>query len=380
MDPILTGSVADQRRDRTSVKWRLWGPDVLPLWVAEMDARPCPAVIDAVTAAVRRGDTGYPLGGPYADAVASFAADRWGWTVDPKATIGAADVMIGIEALIRVLTRPDGAVILSPPVYDSFFGFVATSGRRRIDAPLGSSRRLDLDALDRAFAEATTGGEPAAYLLCNPHNPVGTVHTRAELASLAALADEHGVTVISDEIHAPLVFSDSTPFTPWLTVSGRGFTALSASKSWNLAGFKAALVLGAPESVADLRRVHEVHTHGVGHLGSIAHVAAFTGGRDWLDQVVRELDANRDLVGRLVAERLPGVTMHRPEATYLAWLDFRGAGLGDDPATVLRERAGVALSSGPSYGAEAGKGFARLNFATSPEILYEAIDRIARAL
>lgn len=261
MDRLLAASVADQRRDRTSVKWALWGPDVLPLWVAEMDARPCPAVVEAVTAAVRRGDTGYPLGGPYAAAMAGFAADRWEWTIDTAATAGVADVMIGVEIVIRTVTDPQGAVVVSPPAYDSFFGFVATTGRRRIDAPLTADFRLDLDALDAAFGEAVAGGRRAAYLLCNPQNPTGTVHTREELAAVAALADRHGITVIADEIHAPLVYAAGPRFVPYLTVADRGFSVWSASKAWNLAGFKAALVIAAPGSVTDLRAIHEVHTH-----------------------------------------------------------------------------------------------------------------------
>lgn len=382
MGRILTGTVDDLRRDRTSVKWRLWGPEVLPLWVAEMDARPCPPVVEAVTAAVRRGDTGYPMGGAYAAALAGFARDRWGWEIDPGATTGSADVMIGIESLIRSLTGPSGAVVLSPPCYDSFFGFVATTGRRLVPAPLSEDGRLDPTALATAFRDARLGGERAAYLLCNPQNPTGTVHTRDELQMLAGLADEFGVTVIADEIHAPLVYpsDEGSAFTPWLTVARRGFSVWSASKAWNLAGFKAALTIAGEDSLDDLRRVHEVHSHGVGHIGAIAHIAAFTEGRGWLDQVVAELDDNRHLLARLVAEQLPGVTMRVPDATYIAWLDFRtiGAGaLGDDPATVLRERAGVGLSSGPNYGAEAGRGFARLNFATSPEILSEAVARMA---
>ena len=380
MERILDGSWAEHSRQRTSIKWSLWGPDVLPLWVAEMDAKPCPAVVEAVTSAVARGDTGYAVEGRYAVALADVAAHMWGWTIDPANTLGTADVMIGIEAVLRRVTSPGGSVIVSPPCYDSFFGFVATTGRRRVDAPLSETGRLDLETLATAFGEASAAGERSAYLLCNPANPTGTVPTVEELRALAALADEHGVTVVSDEIHAPLVHPGSAPFTPWLTVSERGFAVLSASKAWNLAGFKAALVVAGAGSVADLRGIHEVHTHGVGHLGAIAHIAAFRHGRDWLAQVRSELDSNRALLATLLAEHLPTVQWRVPEATYLAWLDCRELGLGDDPATWWREHAGVALSSGPNYGASAGRGFARLNFATSPQILTEAVERMARAV
>ncbi|HQY96694.1 MAG TPA: aminotransferase class I/II-fold pyridoxal phosphate-dependent enzyme [Phycicoccus sp.] len=377
MERILGGSWDEQRQRRTSIKWSLWGPEVLPVWVAEMDAAPCPAVVEAVTSAVRRGDTGYAVEGRYAVALAAYARDTWGWEVDTALTMGTADVMIGIEAILRQVTTPGGAIVVSPPTYDSFFGFVATTGRRRLDAPLSPEGRLDLPVLDRAFGEATAGGERAAYLLCNPANPVGTVPTPEELRALAALADEHGVTVVSDEIHAPIVHPGGAAFTSWLTVSDRGFSALSASKAWNLAGFKAALVIAGAGSADDLQGIHEVHTHGVGHIGAIAHMAAFADGRDWLAQVKGELDDNRHLLRRLLSEHLPQVRMRVPDATYLAWLDFRTMDLGEDPAAVIRERAKVAMSSGPNYGAEAGRGFARFNFATSPEIITEAVERMA---
>jgi len=376
--PLLGATEAELRRTRTSVKWVAYPPDVLPLWVAEMDAAPCRAVADAVSAAVRRGDTGYGWGPRYAAALAGYAGEAWGWEIDTSASMIVPDVMIGASELLRLLTDEGGPVVVSPPVYDSFFGFVDAIGRRRVDAPLTSAGRLDPEALRTAFREATAGGVRAAYLLCNPHNPTGTVHSRAELASLAALAEEHGVRVVADEIHAPLVYPGGDGFTPYLTVPGaeRGFSVFSPSKGWNLAGLKSALAVAGAGAVDDFRQLHEVNTHGSSHIGAIAHVAAMADGRDWLNRLLGELDANRTLLGRLLAEHLPGVRWHAPEATYLAWLDCRELGLGDDPAQVFRERGRVALGSGPWYGRE-GRGFARLNFATSPQILEDAVRRMA---
>ena len=381
-DPLLGASEAELRRDRTSVKWVAFPPDVLPLWVAEMDVRACPAVVDAVCAAVRRGDTGYGWGPRYAAAVSRYAASAWGWELDPSAAMVVPDVMIGCAELLRLLTDEGGPVVVSPPVYDSFFGFVDAIGRRRVDAPLTADGRLDPDTLRTAFREVTARGERAAYLLCNPQNPTGVVHSPAELAELAALAEEHGVRVVSDEVHAPLVYAGSPPFTPYLTVPGaeRGFAVFSPSKGWNLAGLKSALAVAGPGALEDLRRLPEVHTHGSSHLGAIAHVAAMDDGREWLAQVLGELDGNRALLRRLLDEHLPGVRWVAPQATYLAWLDCRALGLGDDPAAVFRSRGRVALGSGPAYGREVGRGFARVNFATSPEILEEAVRRMASVL
>ena len=377
--PVLGSSDVQLRRDRTSVKWVAFAPDVLPLWVAEMDADPCPAVVDAVTAAVRRGDTGYAWGPRYAAAVARYASATWGWEVDTSAAMIVPDVMIGAAELLRLLTDEGGPVIVSPPVYDAFFGFVEAIGRRRVDAPLDATGRLDPEVLASAFGAATARGERAAYLLCNPQNPTGTVHSAAELATVAALAEEHGVRVVADEIHAPIVYAGGPAFTPYLTVPGaeRGFSVFSPSKGWNLAGLKSGLAMAGPGAVDDLRRLHEVHTHGSSHVGSIAHIAAMDDGREWLAQLLSELDRNRALLGRLLTEHLPMVRWRPQDATFLAWLDCRELGLGDDPAAAFHSRGRVALGSGPTYGPVDGKGYARLNLATSPAIVTEAVRRMA---
>lgn len=375
---LLKGDAAHWRSRRTGVKWGLYGEDVLPLWVAEMDAEPCEPVVEAVAAAMRRGDTGYPLGRAFVEAGAAYAVDTWSWTIDRTRASSVADVMIGVSEIVRSVTDPGGPVVLSSPVYNAFFDFLGMLGRRVVDARLTLDGRLDPDALDRAFAKATAGGERTAYLLCNPHNPTGTVHTRAELESLAEIAHRHGVTVVADEIHAPIVHEGA--FTPYLTVDGgqRGVSLISASKAWNLAGLKAALVVTGAEALPGTT-LHEVHSHGASHLGQIAAVAAWTEGRGWLDRVTREIGANRLLLNRLLAEHLPQVRYAVPASTYLAWLDCRGLGVGPDPASVFRERGRVAFSSGPTFG-ETGEGFVRVNLATSPEILTEAVARMVEAL
>ena len=371
-----------QRHDRTSVKWKLW-PDALPLWVAEMDARPCGPVVDAVAGAMRRGDTGYTLGTDYIDAFGSWAQDAWGWSLGGVRAQVVGDVMSGVVEAIRLGTDHAGPVVVSPPVYNSFYLAIEGSGRRVVEAPMAGSAaegyRLDAGALEKAFADATRSGERAVYVLCNPQNPTGTVHGRPELEELARLAGRYGVRVIADEIHAPLVYAPAE-FVPYLTVDPTAVAIHSPSKGWNLAGLKSALYLVGDDRATAFPQVAEIFTHAASHLGVIAHTAALREGREWLADLLSDLDDNRRLLGRLLADRLPAVGYHLPDATYLAWLDLRALGLGDDPAVALRERAGVALSSGPDYWPDGGRGFARLNFATSPEILTEAIERIARAL
>jgi cystathionine beta-lyase len=378
-------------RQRTSMKWQAYPADVLPLWVAEMDVPLAGPIVDRLTAAIAAGDTGYPSGHGYADAVAGFARDRWGWGgIEPDRTALVPDVMLGIVEVLRLITRPGDAVVVTPPVYAPFYAFIAHADRRVVEAPLTSDGRLSLATLQAAFEELPGR---TVLLLANPHNPTGVVHTRAELEAVADLAGRYGVRIISDEIHAPLVLPGAS-FTPLLSVPGSAdsFALFSASKGWNLAGLKAALLVAGPGALADLARLPEEVGHAPSHLGVLAHTAAFADGGEWLDGLLAGLDANRTLLARLVADKLPALRMLRPEATYLAWLDCRSLGLHqpDDgairivselagPARVFLDSGRVALSSGHVFGA-GGAGFVRLNFATSTAILTEAIDRMAAAV
>jgi cystathionine beta-lyase len=364
-------------RVRQSIKWRQYPPDVLPLWVAEMDVHLAEPVVEALVHAAYLGDTGYPVAGPYIESVVAFAAARWAWRIDPAAAMVVPDVMNGAMEAIRVLTEPGDAVVVNAPVYGPFRIFSHNTQRRIVEAPLSADARIDLDTLAEAYAEARAGGRPAAHLISNPHNPTGTVHTAAELAAVAALAAEHGIRVVVDEIHAPLVYPGAT-FVPYLTVpgAGAGFSLLSASKAWNLAGIKAAVLVAGDDARADLARVPKEVSFGASHLGLLAQTAAYRDGGPWLDALVASLDANRQLLATLLAERLPTVGYRPPAATYLAWLDCRALGLGDDPSAAFLERGRVAFSPGPSFG-PGGEGYARLNFATTPAILEEAVDRMA---
>jgi cysteine-S-conjugate beta-lyase len=368
---ILSATLDELRATRTSVKWRAHPEEVVPVWVAEMDAEPCPAVVEAVTAAVRRGDTGYSWGPPLVEAFAGFARRRWGWEVDPARVLQVPDVMIGIEEVIQARVPDNGAVVVSPPVYESFFGFIASTRRRLLEAPLTPEHRLDPDALRVAFEEAGVG---SAYLLCNPQNPTGTVHTRQELVMVAELAEEHGILVVSDEIHAPLVQAGST-FTPYLSLpeAGRGLAVVSGSKAWNLSGLKAALLVAGHQTGHGL---HEVVTHGAQHLAVIAQTAAYEHGEGWLDQLLEELADRRQLLVELLGEHLPEVVVAPSEATYLSWLDCTALGL-DDPAATFLER-GVAVVPGARYDARA-TGWVRFNHGTSPDVLREAVRRMAGA-
>ncbi|MFF4403144.1 MalY/PatB family protein [Streptoverticillium reticulum] len=378
--PLQQLSLTDLRL-RTSAKWRVHGPDVLPLWIAEMDVPLAEPITRALTEALAHGDTGYAAGTAYAEAYDGFARERWGWDgVAADRTSLVADVMTGAVEVLRLVTGPGDAVVVNSPVYPPFYGFVGHMDRRVVEAPLGTGHRIDPDALEAAFREATAGGRRAAFLLCSPHNPTGTVHTRDELAAVAELAGAYGVRVVADEIHAPVVLPGAE-HVPFLSVPGAegAFALLSASKAWNLAGLKSALAVAGPAAAAELARLPLVVSHGPSHWGVIAHSAALRHGGAWLDGVLTGLDANRKLFAGLLAEHLPGVRYRQPDGTYLAWLDCRDLGLGDDPAAVFLERGRVALAGGTPFGT-GGAGHVRVTLATSPEILTEAVRRMAAAL
>lgn len=233
----------------------------------------------------------------------------------------------------------------------------------------------DLDVMEAAFARP----DVTAYLMSNPHNPTGTVASAETLSRIAELSARFDVAVISDEIHAPLVLPGAE-HVPYLTVAGDDANAvalLSASKAWNIPGLKCSQLISTDLTAQTvMARIPMEVTYGSGHLGAIAAVAAYRDGGPWLADVVGIIDGNRRLLADVIADEMPRAWYRPPEASYLAWLDLSAYDLGDDPAAILVERAKVALSSGPIFGA-AGAGFVRLNFATSPAILREVVSRVA---
>jgi cystathionine beta-lyase len=380
MTDLLPVEPLHRLRERRSAKWRAYGPEVLPLTIAETDFALADAVREALTEAVGRSDTGYamPTDG-LGEALAAFADRRWGWQIAPEAVTATTDVSAAVVEMLRLLTKPGDRVVINTPVYPPFFDWLEEARTELHDVPLAHTEedgwRLDLPALDRAFAT-----KPGAFVLCNPQNPVGRVHSPEELAAVVELATRHQVPVISDEIHAPLALPGAT-FTPFLTVPGAaeiGVSVVSASKAFNLAALKCATVVTGSQRMRDLVAQMPPDTPWrTGHFGVLATIAAYTHGDAWLERLLATLDDRRTLLGKLVRDRLPEVSWRPPQATYLAWLDCRELGSG----TVPRDRflaAGVALEPGTRFGEHSG--YVRLNFGTSAEVLELAVDRMASAL
>ncbi len=371
-------------RERPGAKWQRYGPDILPLWVADMDFEPAPPVLEALADQIRTGDLGYsmkPSPSPVAAAFASWMSRRHGWEIDPRDVMVTQDVIQALQTSIHLFSDPGDGVAIQTPIYPPFLASVESLGRRLIDNPLRrgpDGYELDLEGLRRSLETSSC----SILLLCNPHNPTGRVFTVDELASLAALAEEFDLTVISDEIHADLVFEGST-HTPFASLPGtadRTVTLNSATKSFNIAGLRCAVAHVSSGTLRD--RFASLPGHifgGVNVFGARATEAVWRDGSDWLAGLMDHLSLMRKLVVAGVANHLEGAEIVAPEATYLSWIDCRGMDLPVEPSRFFLKEAGVALNPGPDFGT-GGQGHVRLNFATSSEIITEAFERIARAL
>ena len=373
----------DALRARPLLKWRHYDADVLPLWVADMDF----PVAEPIRAALRSyadGDLfGYPewSGLPgLREAVCDRLERRSGWRVDPDAVWIVPGTVAGLFGAVKAFASQGDGVLAPTPLYPPFRFATERQGRRFQTADLRETDagwRLDLDALDAAIDPSTR-----LLALCHPHNPTGRVFDRAELEALAQRVLEHRLFAVSDELHADLNYGSA--HVPFASVSPevarRTVTLVGPTKAFNLAGLKIGFAVA--EDPAVMERFKEAMFGFAMPAPSVSQAGALAAVRDadaWLDDTLAYLKGNRDRVAEVVRDRLPGVRVHPPEATYLAWLDFRETPLADDPAAVLLERARLGLNDGASYG-DAGRGFARLNFATSRAIVDEALARIARAL
>jgi cysteine-S-conjugate beta-lyase len=369
----------EQLRQRSSTKWRKYPAEVLPLFVAETDYALAPAITDVLVRAVQLGDTGYTPPEPgVREAFVDFARRRFAWEVDPSSVFWTGDVMMGVVEILRRVIEPGDRVVVMTPVYPPFFDTVEEAGGVVERVPLARTEigwEIDLRGVEAALA-----GGARAVLLCNPHNPTGTVHTPENLAALADIAAGHDATVVSDEIHGPLAH-ERHPFTPFLRASpaaaGVGYAVTSASKTYNLAGLKCAVMIagGAPQAKV-LRSLPAEVEWRTGLFGALANVAAFSADSDaWLDSLLAALAHNRRLLADLLTAYLPEARFLPPDAGFLAWVDVSAYGWGDNPAMKIRRDARVALHHGPLFGQE-GVGHVRINFGCSPELLTEAVRRM----
>ena len=376
-----------QKRGNRNAKWSKYAAETLPAWVAEHDFRPPPVVLDAMRTTIDWGDFGYhDLEEDVGVAFAGWAAERYGWSPDPGFVHTCVDVLQGVTAAITALAEPGAGVILTPPIYHIFLQICPTARRPQLEWLMrhdpGQGWHLDPDDL-----EALVRREPGAQVLlwCHPHNPTGWVAGTEVLERIVELAHAYDFYVVSDEIHADLVYGDSAaPFTPMLTIPGaaeRVVTVTSPAKTFAMSGLRCAVMAYGDRGLR--RRVREAHPPLLlGHAartGIDATVAAWCHGAAWADGLLAHLTELRDhLTARLSAEA-PAVRIHRPDSTFLAWLDVSACGLGDAPAARLLDDAGVAVSEGTEFGTN-GDGHVRLNFGTPLDVLDEILDRLLPCL
>lgn len=379
----VTFPTLEQLRARRTLKWTAYPEDVLPLWVAESDATTCPAVFDAVEQAVRDEHFGYPARSiaELTEATSTWSTARYDWTPNPDNIFPIADVVRGVTLAVERFTPADSAIVLPVPAYMPFFEVGPALGRetRFINTVVSDDYTgPDLEALEKEFAAGA-----GSLILCNPNNPLGFTYNSESLVKITDLAEKYGARVISDEIHAPVVHDGV--HIPAASVSATAnkvtITVTATSKGWNTAGLKCAQFIFNDDDAAVWRTFPHIVHEGASILGLVAATAAYRDGGPWLDNFLKILRKNRDTIATRLAEFAPQARFTPPAASYLGWIDLSDvAGIDiDNPSEWLLKNAKVALNPGTAFG-PGGEGHVRINFATSPAIIGEALDRIERAL
>lgn len=368
------------RRATNSYKWDSAPEGALPMWVADMDFRTAPAIIDALQKRVAHGIFGYTrVPDAYYDAVTSWFSRRHGWNIDREWIIYTSGVVPAVSAVIKALTVPGDKVIVQTPVYNCFFSSIRNNGCEIVSNPLrrtADTYEMDLDALERCAADPRA----KVMLLCNPHNPAGRVWTPDELTRLGNICLRNGVTVVSDEIHCELVYQ-GFKYTPFASLSDaflhRSVTCVSPSKAFNIAGLQIANIVAFDndlrsriDKAININEVCDVNPFGVA-----ATIAAYNEGEEWLNQLVDYLHGNYEAMAEFCRRELPEFPITRLEGTYLVWMDCSSLGMPSDALEhALLDDARLWLNAGTMYGAE-GEGYMRWNIACPRSVMLDGLNR-----
>ena len=369
------------RRRTDSYKWdSSEDPDILPLWVADMDFRTAPAIIEALQKRVAHGIFGYTrVPQEYYDAVTGWFSRRHGWDIDKDWIIYTTGVAPAISAVIKAITVPGDKVLLQGPVYNCFYSSIRNNGCETVSNALvnnGGRYGIDFEDLESKAADPKV----KAMIVCNPHNPVGRVWTRDELVRIGEICLKNGVVVISDEIHCELVYPGHK-YIPFASISEEfqkhSITCISPSKSFNIAGLQIANIVcrdgqmrAKIDKAININEVCDVNPFGV-----IATVAAYRQGEEWLTRLISYLKGNRDFMAAFCKERLGEFPLSETEGTYLVWMDCRSSGMDSKMLEErLKDEAGLWLNAGSMYGPE-GEGFIRWNIACPRSILEQGLER-----
>ena len=366
------------RRATNSYKWDSAPEGVLPMWVADMDFRTAPAIIDALQKRVAHGIFGYTrVPDAYYDAVTSWFCRRHGWDIDREWIIYTSGVVPAVSAVIKALTVPGDKVIVQTPVYNCFFSSIRNNGCEIVSNPLrrtADTYEMDFDALERCAADPRA----KVMLLCNPHNPAGRVWTPDELTRLGNICLRNGVTVVADEIHCELVYQ-GFKYTPFASLSDaflhRSVTCVSPSKAFNIAGLQIANIVAFDndlrsriDKAININEVCDVNPFGVA-----ATIAAYNEGEEWLNQLVDYLHGNYEAMAEFCRRELPEFPITRLEGTYLVWMDCSSLGIPSDALEhALLDDARLWLNAGTMYGAE---GYMRWNIACPRSVMLDGLNR-----
>lgn len=375
-----------ERRGSDSGKWHYFGEDVLPMWVADMDFRSPEPITKALHERIDHGVFGYGLDSPkLKEVICARMQHLYNWTITPEDIFFLPGLVCGLNVVSRAIGEKGDGVLTTVPVYPPF-----------LTAPTNQEHTLHVAALDEhvagqqihytvnydAFAAAIQPNT-RLFLLCNPHNPIGRAFTREELLRMAAICQQHDLIICSDEIHADLLLGGARHI-PIASldpeIAQRTVTILAPSKTYNLPGLGCSLaIIQNPELRRQVQKAAAGIVPHVNILGYVAAIAAYSECDDWLDQLRTYLTANRDFMVTYLKEQLPAIRTTVPEATYLAWLDCRAAGIEGNPQKFFLEKAKVALNDGPMFG-QGGAGFVRLNFGCTRATLEQGLAQMAAAL
>jgi cysteine-S-conjugate beta-lyase len=371
------------RRGTDSIKWGIFDPDVLPMWIADMDFPAPSSIIDAMHQRIRHGVFGYPKEPPeIREVVVSWILRRYNWKVKPEDLMFLPNVAVGFNLAIQAIGNPGKGLLFQPPIYFPILDVPRNAGMEARPSGLirarNGSYEIDFDDVKKA-----AGNNCSAFILCNPHNPVGRVFDRKELERLAEICLENDLRICSDEIHADFVY-DGRSHIPIASmdpeIASRTITLIAPNKSFNLAGISLAIAV-VPNQ--EIRERVEMTKRGLvqrpGILSYIAAEAAYTKGEEWFDKLTKYLEGNRDYLKDHIETDLPQVSVSHVEGTYLAWLDCRKLDLGQNPHQFFLQRARVGLNDGARFG-KGGDGFVRLNFATQRSNITHALRRMQEAL
>jgi cystathionine beta-lyase len=365
------------RRGTNCVKWdETADPDIIPMWVADMDFRVAPAIQKALEDRVSHGVFGYNIvPESYYEAVISWFRRRHQWEISRESILYTTAVVPAVSCVIKALTMPGEKVLILSPAYNCFFSSIRNNGCEVLESPLASEFKVDWQDFEQKCADEKT----TLFLLCNPHNPCGRVWTREELQRMYDICHRHGVTVISDEIHCELIMP-GYEFVPFGTVTDDCVVMNSPSKNFNTAGLQIAnIICTNPEWRRRIDRAININeVCDVNPFGIVALQAAYNDSEDWLDALNLYLWENYKTLCDFFAREMPQLKVARLEGTYLVWVDHSALGISTDEFfNRLLDEGHVWVSAGTMYGPQTGEGFIRINIACPRSQLNEALRRIA---